>query len=318
LLKVKQSLLRRFGMADTTSGQTVSVIGLGLMGTALAKAFLTNHHHVTVWNRTASKCRLLAHAGARVARSITEAVDASQVIIVCVLDYAASNSLLHTSEVSIRLKGKTAVQLTGGSPTDAREGEAWAKQRGVAYLDGAIMGYPKDIGTSKGTILYAGSRITFEVTQPVLHSLGGNALFVGENIGNASALDGSLVGSFVAGTILAFLHGAAMCAAEGVPLDTYLSVALKHVMPGLVADTMQTGVKMITKDSYVGSQATLDTWAAGIGHYVQFCRESGVDSTYPESVLGYFQRARAQGHGQEEVAAVFECLRKKAGRAKTE
>jgi len=218
----------------------------------------------------------------------------------------------------MRLKGKTVIQLTSGAPRDAREGEAWAKQHGVAYLDGAIMGYPKDIGTSKGTILYAGSRTTFEVTQPVLHSLGGNALFVGENIGNASALDGSLVGSFVAGTILAFLHGAAMCEAEGVPLDTYLSVALKNVMPGLVADTMQTGVEMITKGSYAGSQATLDTWVAGIGYYVQFCRESGVDSTYPESVLGYLQRARDQGYGQDEVAAVFECLRKKAERAKAE
>lgn len=305
-------------MADTTSGQTVSVIGLGLMGTALAKTFLTNHHHVTVWNRTASKCTLLAQAGARVARSITEAAEASQIIVVCVLDHAVSNSLLHTSEVSTRLKGKTVVQLTSGAPRDAREGEAWAKQHGVAYLDGAIMGYPKDIGTSKGTILYAGSQTTFEVTQSVLRSLGGNALFVGENIGNASTLDGSLVGSFVAGTVLAFLHGAAICEAEGVPLDTYLSVVLKHVMPRLVADTMQMGVEMITKGSYAGSQATLDTWAAGISHYVQFCRESGVDNTYPESVLGYLQQAIAQGHGQDEVAAVFEYFRKKAGSTKTE
>jgi len=47
-------------MADTTLGQTVSVIGLGAMGTVLAKAFLANRHRVTVWNRTASKCTLLA------------------------------------------------------------------------------------------------------------------------------------------------------------------------------------------------------------------------------------------------------------------
>ena len=117
---------------------------------------------------------------------------------------------------------------------------------------------------------------------------------------------------------MAFLHGAAICEAEGVPLDTYLSVALKPVMPGLVTDTRQTCVEMIQKSSYAGSQATLDIWAAGIGHFVQFSRESGVDSTYPEGVLGYLQRARAQGHGQDEVAAVFECFRKRDGRAKTE
>jgi 3-hydroxyisobutyrate dehydrogenase-like beta-hydroxyacid dehydrogenase len=304
-------------MTETSTGQKVSVIGLGLMGTALAKACLANHH-VTVWNRTASKCEPLAQAGAQIARSVAAAVEASQVIVVCVLDYAVSNAVLHTSDISVRLKGKTIVQLTGGASGDAREGEVWAKQHGVAYLDGAIMGYPKDIGTPKGTILYAGSQITFKATQPVLRSLGGNALFVGEHIGNAAALDGSLVGSFVAGTVLAFLHGAAICEAEGVPFDIYLSVALKSVMPGLVADTMQIGVEMISKGSYAGSQATLDTWAAGIGHYVQFCRESGVDSTYPEGILEHLQRARVQGHGQDEIAAVFECLRKKARRAKAE
>ncbi|MBI3303586.1 MAG: NAD(P)-dependent oxidoreductase [Deltaproteobacteria bacterium] len=305
-------------MADTTTGQTISVIGLGAMGTALAKAFLANHHHVTVWNRTASKCTPLAQAGAQIARSVAEAADASQAMVVCVLDYAASNSLLHALDVSARLRGKTVVQLTTGMPQDAREAEAWAKQHGVAYLDGTIQGYPKDIGTPEGTILYAGSRAVFEATQPVLRSLGGHALFVGENIGTASALDAGLVGSYVAGTVLAFLHGAALCEAEGVSLDTYLSIALRHVMPGLVTDTMQMCVEMIKKGSYAGSQATLDTCVAGMGHFVQFSRASGVDSTYPEGVLGYFQRAVAQGHGQDELPAVFECFRKKAGRAKTE
>jgi 3-hydroxyisobutyrate dehydrogenase-like beta-hydroxyacid dehydrogenase len=301
-------------MTSTTTGNTVSVIGLGLMGTALAKTLLANRHRVTVWNRTASKCTPLAQAGAQIAHSIEEAADASHVMVVCVLDYAVSDSLLRTPEISSRLKGKTVVQLTTGTPQEAQEAEVWAKENGVAYLDGSISGYPKDIGTPEGTILYAGSRAFFEAMQPLLHSLGGHAVFVGENIGNASALDGSLVASFLAGTLLAFLHGAAVCEAEGVSLDTYLSLALTHVMPGLVTDSMRTSVEMIKKGSYAGSQATLDIWAAGIGHFVKYSRHSGVDSTYPEGILKYLQQAVAQGHGQEEFPAVFECFRKRRQR----
>lgn len=275
-------------MADiTTTGQTVSVIGLGLMGTALAKAFLANQHRVTVWNRTPSKCASLAQVGAQVAQSVAEAAEASQVMVVCVSNYAVSTSLLHPSEVSTRLRGKTVVQLTTGTPQDAREAEDWATRHGVAYLDGTIPAYPKDIGTPEGVIFYAGSQAVFTATRPVLQSLGGHPFFVGENIRSASVLDASLVGSFAAGTMLAFLHGAAICEAAAIPLDTYLSAALKHVMPGLVTDNMRMGVEMITKGSYAVSQAALDTWAAGIGHFVQVCRDAGVDSIYLEGVLGY-------------------------------
>lgn len=129
-------------MTDSSTGQTVSVVGLGLMGTALAQAFLANKHRVTVWNRTPSKCAPLAQAGAQVASSVAEAADASQIMVVCVLNSPINDSLLHTPEVSARLTGKTVVQLTTGEQQDARQGEVWAKQHGIAYLDGAILGYP--------------------------------------------------------------------------------------------------------------------------------------------------------------------------------
>jgi 3-hydroxyisobutyrate dehydrogenase-like beta-hydroxyacid dehydrogenase len=303
-------------MTNTTTGQTVSVIGLGVMGTALAKAFLANHHRVTVWNRTASKCEPLAHAGAHVAESVATAAEASQVLVVCVLDYPASTALLHTPEVTAKLKDKTVVQFTTVTPRDAREEAAWAQQQGIAYLNGVIMSYPKGIGTPACTILYAGPKGVFEAHQPLLHNLGGNGLFVGENIAHATVLGASGGLSYFAGTVLAFLHGAALCEAERVPLDTYLSVVLRF-MPE-IADTMQTSVEMITKGSYPGSQATVDTWAAAVRDLSEFSRTSGVDSTYLEGILGYLQRAIAQGHGQDDVAAVFECFRTKAGRAKAE
>ena len=302
-------------MTDSSTGQTVSVVGLGLMGTALAQAFLANKHRVTVWNRTPSKCAPLAQAGAQVASSVAEAADASQIMVVCVLNSPINDSLLHTPEVSARLTGKTVVQLTTGVQQDARQGEAWAKQHGIAYLDGAILGYPKDIGTPEGVIFYAGSQTVFDSTRPVLRSLGGHPFFAGEDIGSAAILDGALIGSFVAGSVLSFLHGAALCEAEGVPLDTYLSAAGQHVMPGLIANNMQLAVEMVTKGSYAGTQATLDTWAAALSSFAEICRDSGVDDTYQEGLLRYMQQAQAQGHGQDEVAAVFECFRKKPEQA---
>ncbi|RKZ51607.1 MAG: hypothetical protein DRR00_11115 [Candidatus Parabeggiatoa sp. nov. 3] len=144
------------------------ILGNGAMGSALARAFLANKHTVTVWNRTASKCVPLEQAGAKVAHSVAEAAQASDVIVANVLNYTVSHALLQTPEVVNQLKGKVLVQLATGIPSEAREMETWAKQNGISYLDGAILDYPKGIGTKECLIIYAGPEAVFEANQSLL------------------------------------------------------------------------------------------------------------------------------------------------------
>lgn len=294
-------------MDDTAKTETVCVIGLGNMGTALAQAFLANKHRVTVWNRTPNKCDLLRSAGANVAESIAAAAESSRVVVVCVLDYKVSDSLIHTTEVSRKLKGKVVLQLSTGTPKDARSGEAWARANGVDYLDGAIMGYPKDIGTTAGTILYSGPQKVYDTCSSLLLSLGGNPIFVGQDIGGASTLDCSILSSYY-GMAFGFLHGAAICHSEGFSIEVYTATVLSLV--SLLADTIKTCGEMIAKGSYDGSQASLSTHAAGFKHILQVSRENGIDSEYSQLLARYFDKAVAAGHGQAELAALFEVLKR--------
>jgi 3-hydroxyisobutyrate dehydrogenase-like beta-hydroxyacid dehydrogenase len=64
----------------------VTVVGLGLMGQALAEAFLCDGHPTTVWNRTAAKADRLVAQGAKLADSVGDAVAASPLVVVCVSD----------------------------------------------------------------------------------------------------------------------------------------------------------------------------------------------------------------------------------------
>ena len=73
--------------------QTVSMIGLGNMGSALARAIAKAGHDLTVWNRSGEKCRPLADEGASVALSVGEAVSRSDVIVVCVRGYDVATAL---------------------------------------------------------------------------------------------------------------------------------------------------------------------------------------------------------------------------------
>ena len=294
---------------------SVSVLGLGYMGSALARAFLAKQHTVTVWNRTASKAQPLAEAGAEAAASVAEAIDASDVTVVCVLDYAVSNALLHTAQVADRLTGKTLIQLTTGTPQEARAGAAWAAQHGIAYLDGAIMDTPEEVGTPNCTLLYAGPQDVFDRYKPLLLSLGGKALFMGENPGHAAALEGSLL-SFLYAAWIGFLHGAALCESEGMSIENYLSTTLQMLASPLTP-LMKSSAEMVRQRSYVSTVASLNANTAAIEHIVQFSDENGVDRALPACLATSIKQAVAAGYGEDDLAAVFEIFRKKLGEGKT-
>ncbi len=295
-------------MAHDISASAVSVIGLGAMGAALAAALLRAGHPVTVWNRTASKCAALEKAGARLAGSVGDAVDASPVLLVCVADYAASDALLRSPGIEARLKGKTLIQLTTGTPVEAQAAATWAEALGLAYLDGTIEGYPQHIGRPNGMILYTGCRDTFDAMKTTLDSLSGQVCFVGEAFGTAAILDGAVVGAFSLISTLGFLYGAALCDAAGVSVETYRAIAAARVP--FIMDNLDIATRMIEKEDYAGTQAALSTWTAGIEQLVAFTQDVGVDSDFARQMLARLKQAVERGHGQHELAAVFECFRK--------
>ena len=72
----------------------VTVIGLGNMGSALARALLEDGYAVTVWNRSQEKAAPLVDKGAVLAPSPSAAITDSPMIMVCVTNYTAANHIL--------------------------------------------------------------------------------------------------------------------------------------------------------------------------------------------------------------------------------
>lgn len=62
----------------------VSIIGLGAMGSALARALLRGGQDVTVWNRTSAKAEPLVRDAATAAPDLVAAVAGSPVVVVAV------------------------------------------------------------------------------------------------------------------------------------------------------------------------------------------------------------------------------------------
>ena len=93
-----------------SNGQSISVIGLGSMGSALAETLLKSDFNVSVWNRTLLKSKKLENQGANICSSPNDAFNNSQFIIASLSNYEAWNNIIDSNQIDMNLSGKTIIQ----------------------------------------------------------------------------------------------------------------------------------------------------------------------------------------------------------------
>ncbi|MFF3643784.1 NAD(P)-dependent oxidoreductase [Streptomyces sp. NPDC002564] len=284
----------------------VTVIGLGLMGSALATAFLDHGHPTTVWNRSPAKAGPLAGLGAQVAATPAEALAASGLVIACVLDYDALHTVLDPLAEAGGLAGKTLVNLTSGSPEQADAMAAWAAAHGADYLDGGIMTTPPGVGSPAMMFLYSGPEPVFGAHRAALAALG-DPIHLGAAPGLASLYDSALLGLMWA-TFTGWLHGTALVTSGGTSAADFTRVALRW-LTGAVSGFLTTYAPQVDAGRYPGDDATVDVQITAIGHLIHAAHARGIDTSLPELLRSAMESAAAAGHGSDSYASVIEVLR---------
>ena len=278
----------------------ISVLGLGLMGSALARALIDGGHKVTVWNRSPAKADTLVKLGADSVVSVAAAVGASPITLVCVDNYQTTRAMFQTQDVISLLLGHIVVELSTGTPQEAREAEPWFVEHGARYLDGAILCGTSAIGTPRGLLLYAGDRRAFQQCQPLLVSLSESTRFVGEGIATAAALDFAWL-SRIAAEYTGIYHGAVVCQSEGIGINLYASLFAEN-------DSAQFWLEPLKKNEFGNATAPVTVWNLAVQRLVKQAKDAGISSEVPEFVSAILSRAEAAGYGRERVAAMVKVL----------
>jgi 3-hydroxyisobutyrate dehydrogenase-like beta-hydroxyacid dehydrogenase len=283
----------------------VTVVGLGAMGSALAEAFLDQGYPTTVWNRSAGKADPLVARGAIRAATVADATAASGLVVVCVLDYAVFHEVFdHVDDLS----GRVLVNLTNGTPEQARQTAAWAEERGASYLDGGIMAVPPMIGGPEAVLLYSGTRNAFESHQKELGSLG-TGTYLGADPGLASLYDLALLGGMY-GMFAGFLHATALVGTEGARATEFVSLlapwlhGMIEALPGL-AEQIDAG--NYTKDV----ESNLKMQAVAYANIVEASRAQGIDVALIEPMQKLIERRIADGHGTDDISGLIELIVKR-------
>ena len=282
----------------------ISVIGLGAMGSAIAKAELGAGHTVTVWNRSRDKIYPLVDIGASGSETISEAVLASDVILICIDCYATSDQLLDDEKVIPCLPGKTFIQFSQGTPTEARSSEAWLSKNGASYLDGTIFCFPSMLGDPESIILIGCNKSCFESVQKFLDPLGGDVRFLGGSIGAAAAVSLGVLSVSVA-LYMGVAHGAQICKTEGAEVSHLASVLYhgpkcKEMAEIIHANSFELG------SLYDG--ASLNVYNDIVKCILSHANETGSNSELPTFLSKIYQRGVDAGIGDEDRAALVKVL----------
>lgn len=282
----------------------VSVIGLGAMGSALAEVFLKSGLSVTVWNRSQAKAEALVAKGATAAASVREAVEASKLVIACLLVYDTVYEALEPAKAS--LAGRTLVNLTNGTPAQARKMGEWAAAQGADYLDGGIMAVPPMIGQAEALILYSGAQKAFEMHETTLGALGA-AKYLGNDAGLAPLHDIALLTAMY-GVFSGATHAFALTGSERVPAEKFLPMLTNWL--GAVMTWLPDMAQRIDSGRYRGDiVSNLDMQAAAFVNFIEASEGQGVSTELIAPMFKLLKRAVSSGYGDADQASLVEMIR---------
>jgi 2-hydroxy-3-oxopropionate reductase len=168
-------------MSHTPEQTKVAFIGLGIMGTPMARNLLRAGYDVTAFNPTASKVEAFVEDGGRGAASVAEAVREADVVITMVpASPQVEQVVLHEGGVLENLRpGGLLIDMSSITPQTSVEVARAAAAKGVDVLDAPVSG--GEAGAVEGvlSIMVGGDQETFDAARPVLEVLGKTIVLCG-------------------------------------------------------------------------------------------------------------------------------------------
>ena len=161
----------------------VGFVGLGVMGSGIARRLLDAGHELAGWNRTKEKAAPLVEAGMTWCDSPREVADRSGVVFTMVTNVAALEAVTGGPDgiVAGLGPGKVYVDMSTVSPAASRELAERVRAAGAEMLDAPVSGSVATLEQGKLSVMVGGDAATFERVEPILHDIGPTVTRVGEN-----------------------------------------------------------------------------------------------------------------------------------------
>jgi 3-hydroxyisobutyrate dehydrogenase-like beta-hydroxyacid dehydrogenase len=279
------------------------------MGSRMARNLMAKGFPLAVWNRTQKRCEPLIAAGATAVHTPRELAAGSDVVVACLADPPAVEDFVFGVDGMLQgvRPGFRYVEAATISPDLARRVGDALRARGADMLEAPVTG--SKLGAERGTLLImtGGRKEVHDELQPVLLGFGAKAIHCGE-LGQASAV--KLVGNTLISFMLEGLcEGVVAARKAGVPIETVLEVVQAS---GYASPYFAFKGDAIARRDW-DTHFSIDLLVKDQGLMLSLAHALRSPMPGLAAIREVFQAARAQGEGQEDIAAVVKVLERAAG-----
>lgn len=289
--------------------QHIAYLGLGIMGSGMVQNLLKSGYKLTVWNRNGNRCKPLVEQGATQAETPAQAVAEADVVMYCLGDDAAVESLVfgQNGVLSGARAGQIAIDLSTVHPkTSHCEAAAYAEKQ-VEFLDAPVFGSKNESAAGGLWIVVGGKREIFEQVKPILEPLSESLHYMGETGKGASMkLTGNLI---VAAQIEALAESLILATKAGLNPQDVLDVLRVVDFRSPLFDGI--GAALVKRD--FSTSFALKWMLKDANLIAQFAQDLNSPLPAAAAIRENLKAAVNQGWGEENASALVKALEAQAG-----
>ena len=288
----------------------IGFIGLGKMGSAMARNLLRAGHQVAVYNRSREKAEALAGEGARIADSPAGACRESAAVMTMLADDSAVEQVVLGEDGVASALAKGAVHISSSTigTALARRLAAEHAQRGQGYLSAPVFGRPDAAQSRKLIVVAAGPSEVVELCRPLFDAIGRQTSVAGSEPWQANAV--KLCGNFMlASMIEAFGEAYATLRKAGVDPHAFL-----EVVDSLFASPVYGNYgRMIADERFSPAGFALKLALKDMRLALETAAECAAPMPLAELIRDHFVSAVAQGQAEMDWSSMTRVLARNAG-----
>ncbi len=285
-----------------TDKLTVSVLGTGIMGAAMARNLARAGHTVRAWNRTRAKAEPLAADGVVIAGTPAEAVRDADVVLTILYDGPAALGVMREAADALR-PGTAWMQSTTAGIEAIGELAGFAREHGLVFFDAPVLGTRQPAEAGQLLVLAAGPVDSRQAVGPVLDAVGSRTVWTGEDGAEGSATRLKLVAN-------SWVLAATAAVGEVLALSRSLGVDPEHFLDAIAGGPLDMGYlhaksALVLEDRLTPAQFTVSTAAKDARLIVQAGEQHGLRLDVATATAARLERAAAQGHADEDMVATY-------------
>jgi 3-hydroxyisobutyrate dehydrogenase-like beta-hydroxyacid dehydrogenase len=289
----------------------VGFIGLGNMGSGMARNLIKVGHALTVYNRTRSRAEELRPLGARVAETPTEAASDAEALITMLADDRAVEEVIFAPANVIQSLPSGAVHISMSTISVAlsrRLADAH-RESGRHYVAAPVFGRPDAAAAAKLFIVAAGPAEQIERCRPLFDAMGQKTFLAGEEAPAANVI--KITGNFMITTVIESLaESFALVRKYGLDPNTFLEVLTGSLFS---APVYRNYGGMIAADKFEPVGFKLPLGMKDNHLLLAAAEEAAVPMPMASLVHDRFVAALAQGLGDADWSAIARVSLRNAG-----